>query len=251
MKKVKIIAYIVGVMWLVVAVQFAVNIGFRDEERMAEAFARTDASEVQSSVRVIGNYNDRFMTEQDRKDIISYILRNLGIDSEIEYTRKEGKQTISYCSKLSNQDVTIEAESIHLTDDENKTAGKEYVYVNFILKKNANQILDYKNELENIYKKMDYDSFTTSIQMQGEYEGKLTKSEKEKIVNDAIDYMQGSIVTEHISDDVSTVYAYTPCIADKVQIEKKDINMNLVFNYDEENKTTSFYMASPILNEDY
>ena len=50
---------------------------------------------------------------------------------------------------------------------------------------------------------------------------------------------------------ISTVYAYTPCITDKVQVEQKDINMNLIFNYNEENDKTYFYIASPILNEDY
>ncbi|BBF44748.1 hypothetical protein lbkm_3482 [Lachnospiraceae bacterium KM106-2] len=218
---------------------------------MAEAFARSDAQAVKGSVRLVGTYQDRFLTEQDRKDMIAYIIREMGINSDFSMTRKEGEKTVTYSTSLSNDQASIDLESIHLADDQKKTAGKEYLYVDFSLDKKVGKILNYKDQLENVFDKMDFTSVQTSVKMEGAYEGNLSTAKKEKIVADALDYMQGETVTKKMNGGISTVYAYTPCITDKVQVEQKDINMNLIFNYNEENDKTYFYMASPILNEDY
>ncbi|MEG1993198.1 MAG: YwmB family TATA-box binding protein [Acetivibrio sp.] len=90
-----------------------------------------------------------------------------------------------------------------------------------------------------------------SILLEKRYPGKLTLQEKEKVAADFLKAMQGKTVKEIKTEELFTIYAYSPRLHSYIVSENKKINLNMVFFYEEEKKETGFIAATPIYNEDY
>ena len=91
----------------------------------------------------------------------------------------------------------------------------------------------------------------TSVVFEGEYDRLLSLSEKNKITDQIIQEMQAKVVNESRTDEMYTVYCYTPLITNVTYSNGSRINLNIAFSNDEGESKTTLYLATPILNEDY
>lgn len=82
-------------------------------------------------------------------------------------------------------------------------------------------------------------------------EGRLTLQQKKEIMQDYLSQYQAVKVKSIETEALFTVYAYSKEIKEYVIVSKQEINLNLLFYYDEIKDQTIFIAASPIYNGDF
>lgn len=253
MRKVKVIGYVVGILWLVVAVQLIVNHSFKDENKMLDAFTNTKSQVVKSQLKVVGQYGAKYLTEEDKQTMIKFVAGKIGLEADTPIEKTQGTKTLTYALQKQGTyaDTNIEFISV---DTENKTKAtetKQYLMVTLTIYEKLNNILNYKNMVEKALDELQLDSYDTVIFFEGCYDGQLSLDKKNEIVEEVLQQLQGRIVVDHRGEDLFTVYCYTPLVDESIVSEGQKVNINLAFHYNEEANQTRLYMASPILNEEY
>lgn len=252
MKRVRILLYIIVLVWIGVAVQMAVNYAFRDEEKMLHAFAGADAKVVESRLTLVGNFGEKYMTVQDKESMIDFITRKLNITDTLEKEEVKGTSTTSMVARKESQKANAQIELISIdsqTADSAKTT-THYLYVTMELYDDISKILEYKNLIDGAYEELGIQDADASITLQGTYDRELTTEEKDAIADKMMADLQARVVKEN-RGNAYTIYAYTPVIDDYINVEEKRINLNVVFTYNKSDNITTLYVATPILNTDY
>lgn len=253
MKKVKMILYIIIVLWIGVLTQTGVRVLFQDEGRMIDAFANTNSSIVESKVEIAADYGTRYLAEEDKKDLIQYIFAAAGINEDYNVTLQRGKKTVTVKGekKSKNGEVSIELISLEKENEENEKQVKHYILVSLGIYSDNESILKYKELLEKAIKSVEVVSIQSVIKMNGVYTGNLTLEEKNKITDQLLSNLQAECISENRKDDLYTVSGYTGLIPEYITQEGRKVNINIVMNYDESKDKTNICLASPIINEDY
>lgn len=199
-------------------------------------------------------YGDVYLTEEERKEILENIVKELGIKNKYKYDEiSEGANRISrvdYAFKGGNL-------KLELSTQENKINSNVYSLNHFISVKmefeNATQTAwYYKNELEKILKDLPnmYIEPEVTISMQGEMQGEMSPVSMKKIGKEIFSQLDAKIVKDNWNQD-NTMYGYSESIDMCKSIAGKKVNVNVAFGYDEIRDITTVYVASPIYNGDY
>lgn len=250
---IKTALYAFAVIAVVFIVQIAINYSFQDEKKMVDAFSGAQSDVVKSQLQVVGNYGNKYMTQEDKEQMIDYVSGKLGIAGKLEKKVVQGNKTTSITANITGEksNTTIESISVEYEMDNEVIETSQYIYVTIEIYEEVNSILYYKNIIEDTFRQMDLDSVDTSISFQGEYKQMLTLKEKNEITDEILSVLQGKVVKDNRSDTMFTVYAYTPMIDEYISVDKNRVNVNVAFSYDEEAKRTMLYMASPVISFDY
>lgn len=83
------------------------------------------------------------------------------------------------------------------------------------------------------------------------YAGKLTIAQKETITEEVLTSYEAAEVSAIKTEDLFTVYAYSSHYGSPVTVNGQQINLNLVYYYNEISRETTLILATPIYNEDY
>lgn len=252
-QKVKVVLYGLAVMATIIGAQMFINYSFKDEHKMLEAFSNTKSQAIQSQLKVVGDFGNKYMTSDDKKKMIEFIGNQLGITEGIVYSETNGESTtcLTGTKNAENADTNIEVISVDYAREDGTIETKQYATVMLTIYKDTDSILPYKKKVENIFDQLQLSKYDTSITLQGAYDRQLTLEEKNEIANEMIGTLQGKVVTEHRGDSLFTIYAYTPLVSEYIMSKGSRININVAFTYDEYNEKTVIYVASPILNTDY
>lgn len=253
MKKMKMILYIMLVLWVGVLTQTGVRYFFQNEERIIDAFANTNSSVIESKVELVADYGTKYLTTADRKDLIQYIFNAIGVDEQYTISQTRGKKSSQMKAekKSKNGEVTVEIISLEKQIEEKETKVKQYILIDLGIYSNCESILKYKNLLEKAVENVNAVSYQSAVKINGVYTGRLTLEEKNKITNDLLDNLQAESVSENRKDELFTVSGYTGLIPEYIMQESRKTNINIVMNYDESKDKTNICLASPILNGDY
>lgn len=246
------VLYGLGILAVVVAVQMVVNRSFQNEGKMVDAFAGANAKVVKSELQIVGSFGNKYMTKEDKEELIDYLSGKLGIEGKVDKKIAEGSKTTSITANVPGDTSNTSIESISVDySNNNVTETTQYIYVTITIYKDINSILHYKNIVEKAYQEMGLRDTNTSLTFEGEYNQMLSLEEKNQITNAILMTLQGKVVRDNRSDQMYTVYAYTPMVEDYISVENKRVNVNIAFSYDETEKKTMLYMASPVINTDY
>lgn len=246
------VLYGLGILAVVIAVQMVVNRSFQNEGKMVDAFAGADSKVVKSELQIVGSFGNKYMTKEDKEELIDYLSGKLGIEGKVDKKIAEGSKTTSITANVPGDTSNTSIESISVDySNNNVTETTQYIYVTITIYKDINSILHYKNIVEKAYQEMGLRNTNTSLTFEGEYNQMLSLEEKNQITNAILMTLQGKVVRDNRSDQMYTVYAYTPMVEDYISVENKRVNVNIAFSYDETEKKTMLYMASPVINTDY
>lgn len=253
LQKIKVVVYGLAIMATIIGAQMFINYSFKDEHKMLEAFSNTKSQAIQSQLKVVGDFGNKYMTSEDKKTMIEFIGNQLGITEGIVYSETKGESTscLTGTKNAENADTNIEVISVDYPKEDGTVETKQYATVTLTIYKDTDSILPYKKMVENIFNQLELSNYDTSITLQGTYDTQLTLDEKNQIANGIIETLQGKVVTEHRGDSLFTIYAYTALVSDFITSKGSRININVAFTYDEYNDKTVIYVASPILNTDY
>ncbi|MDF2538921.1 MAG: putative rane protein [Herbinix sp.] len=252
LKRTKITLYMVVVLWLAVVTQVIVNRVFHEELRITEAFVKSNAEEMQSSIEVIAEYSGGFLSEEDKKSIIESLADAIGleIDREIKVD-KEGVRTEYYYYKKAKQ-ATSEIKVVSIEQEEDAAVKtKHYIIVRLGISKSIESIDRYKSKIENALEKLGVNYQQITMQFDGTYEGSLTAAEKNDIVSLLVDELQGKKAIEYDEGDLYTVYAYTGLLNEYIVSNGYKVNIQIAITYNELTNRTKVTLATPILNHNW
>lgn len=252
-RKIKSVLYVMALLCVVVLIQLIINRSYQDEGKLIRAFESTKATPVRGKLQVVGNFGDKYMTTEDKENLIDHISSKLGITDPLEKKKVEGDTTISISARAEGPSSETDIEAISITTEEQEKIHKttQYLYVTIDLYDGLSSVLGYKDIIEDTFSEVGLKNIDTSLLLTGVYDGKLTLLEKNRITDDIMSQLQAEVVAENRSESLYTVYGYTPNIATSLEMEDKKVNVNVAFSYDEAKEETTLYLASPVVNEDY
>lgn len=253
MKKIKMILYIAAVLWIGVLTQVGVRYFFQDEGRIMDAFASTNSNIIESKVELAADYGTKYLSTEDKKDLIQYLFTEIGVDHNYTITQTRGNESsqIKAEKKSKNGEVSIEIISLERQSEVAETKVKQFILVDLEIYSKSESILHYKNLLEKAVNSIGTENYQSSVKINGVYTGQLTLEEKNKITDGLLKNLQAQSVSENRKDDLFIVSGYTGLIPEYITQDGKKVNINIVLSYNETANETNICLASPILNGDY
>lgn len=248
-KQMRFTLYIVAVLWLAVITQVGVNKIFTNGLKITEAFVKTKTEDMKSSIEVIAEYSNVFLSEDDKKNVIQQISDAIGltIDGDIDVWKEDNRIEYSYYKKAKNATSEIKVVSMELQQD-NAVKIQHYIFVRISVLKSINSIDKYKEIIEDSMKKLGVNSAQTTMEYAGYYTGELSLERKQEIAYLLVDELQGEIAQEYDEGDLYTVYGFTGLLNDYVVSAGQKVNIQVAITYNEISDKTIVYLATPILN---
>lgn len=249
-KKIRRILYITIVLWVAVLTQIAVNYYFTDEMKLVDAFTNTNSSVLSSNLYLVADLGDDYLSEEDEKNLVQYMSSKIGIDSVGEITKEE-KDNILY-TKKETEDATTIIKLVRNSEEHNGiTLINRYIILDLTINHDCSSILKYKDKAEKIADKLEAKTIESQVTFNGLYHGTIEEYKKDEISEKFLKDLQAKTVLKQNIDGVYTIYAYTGLIGDYIKVGNSKVNVNIIFTYNENEKSTNLYVATPILNTDY
>lgn len=218
-------------------------------------------------------YGTNYLGEDGSRELLDRIANKLGVNTKYEYIRektdtgyvailtKEGAD-----SKLVIKLITVEKEEsetvisqkqyLSMNLEINNSINSAFYYYNNIAKIMKNVIFENKDNNENITEENINNNLTISVK--GLIQGNVSIDEQVRISEKMLNEFGAKEVFDSINESADeskmkmySLYGYSKGIEDYVAIGKEKININIVFNYNEENRETIIHIGSPIVNYDY
>ncbi len=252
-RRIKMTLYVVVLLGVVILVQLIINRSYQDEGKLVKAFESTKATPVRGKLQVVGCFGDKYMTTEDKENLIDHVSNRLGITDPLVKKTVEGETTISVTAKAEGPSSETDIEAISITTEEKEKIRKttQYLYVTIDLYDGMDSVIGYKEIIEDTFDEVGLSNIDSSMLLTGMYQGKLTLLEKDRLTDDIMSQLQAEVIVENRSEVLYTVYGYSHNIVTSLEIDGKEVNVNVAFSYDETKDETTLYLASPVVNEDY
>lgn len=252
MKKNRLL-YLLAIICIIVLVQlfFSFNKN-NNEDAIVSAFTEVDFKNTDSSIEAVVNYGNRYLNEEEKKELLNDIAKKIGLNETYEYSvERNGTGEVSKIYKKAKKATTsIKLASIENEINNNVIELEQYIIINITFNNSVENVITYKEKIDEIFVNMDLKAEIT-INLIGAYDGNLDINTKDSIVEQLLDAIEANIVTEKRDDSTYNVYAYTNLITKYITVEEKKVNVNIAINYDESNDVTNVMLSSPIINVDY
>lgn len=252
LKRMKFTLYIVLVLWLAFGTQTVMNRFFREKLQITEAFVKTDAEDMQSSIEAVAECKSEYLSEEDKKNFIRQIADAIGlkIDKDISIIKDDDRIEYSFNKRV--KQASSEIKVISLEQKENSTVKiKNYIIVRLTILKSVQSIDKYKSILESTLGHLGFSDKQITMQYKGCYDGELSKKEKEQIVKMLVEDLQGKVAVEYDEGDLYTVYAYTGLLEEYIMSNGSKVNIQVAIAYNKVSNKTTVYLATPIINQNW
>ncbi len=248
----KILVYIFVLVWLVVAVQLAVNAGMKKEDQIIEAFSVVDTIPVESDVEAYGYFGDMYLSPETREQMLVNLAKELGIteDYTLESTSGEAFSKSRLVKDGAFARTNLQIISLETQDENGADMIQQYFYTTITIYNSVEHILYYRDLLEDTYENVGMKA-DVNIYLAGEIDGELTKEKKEWLVNSFLEAMEAEEVCGSRIMDMYTIYGYTPNEREYVYQNSEKVNVNIAITYDEETDKTRVHMAVPFIAKSF
>lgn len=252
-KKAKLTIYILGVLWISVIMQLAVNTFLRPNHNILDAFINTNPEVSSSELEVAADYGKGYLSEADRRDLILYIASEIGLQvNDDVVTNRKGNDCEVYIEKKNkNAETLIKLVSVELENSNGIAEINHYILVRLTIYENMDSLLGYRDLIKDIFKNLNVKNIQTNMQVNGNYKGKLTLDEMNEIANSMVTNLQGKIAYANRQDDLYTIYAYSGLLDEYVNSIGNKINIHIAIDYDEDTDSTKILLGTPVINGGY
>lgn len=224
----------------------------KEEDKTVEAFETLQLSSVEGCVEILAPIGKNYEKQEGKELFLTGLIRelNLADKPEFQYEEKAEKEEISYVKEADDEKASISFITEKGGGSEQMQGEYQYVYITYELKDNIDQLLQYKTKIERLMKMRNLSSFT-NLSLKGSRAGKMTLEEKEEVTDRLFHSLEASVVEAVREEELYTVYGYSELLRNSISYGENEINLNLAFSYDEENRRTVFYLAMPYVQTDY
>ena len=215
---------------------------------LVDAFAASDAGNVESRLQITADYGSAFLTERDKQSLIAYLANAIGVnmDGEVEYKENDICQVYEYRRAAKQAETTIKA--VTLREEITKT----YLYVELVIYQDTEyNALEYRDIILDAMDALKVKQVETTLQLAGIYEGKLAFGEWNRIADNMVKKLSGKIIYENRDEELYTIYAYSKLLPEYIVVEGKKMNMQVVIRYEEDYDRTVVYLATPLLRGEW
>lgn len=249
---IKPVLYSILVIGVMIGLQLLITAFYRDEEKMIVAFTDSEANYKKSQITVVGNLGEKYFTKEDKENLIEFLGTEIGLqkDYDVQTVKGDKTETVSVFKQGSNANTEIEMISVEEVKNQ-KPVINQYVYVKLTLYEDKSKILSYRNLIQDAMNKLEIGTVNSTVKIEGTYDGKLSQLDKNKIADQIVNELQLTIISDHRGEELFTIYGYSSLIKDYILVENNKVNVNIIFQYDEEQNQTVLYLATPVMNEDY
>ncbi|MBH1940717.1 YwmB family TATA-box binding protein [Mobilitalea sibirica] len=252
LKRTKFTLYIAVVLWLAFATQIIVNRVFHESFQITQAFVKTNAIGQQSSIEIIAECKNDFLSEEDKKLIIHKIADSIGltIDKDISVSREGARSEYSFEKQAKSANTMIKIVSLE-QKQEDAIKINHYIVVRLSILRGMQSIDQYKTVLNKTLDSVGIDQKQVTLQYEGSLNGRLTLNEKDRIANLLVEELKGDIAIKYDEEDLYTVYGYTGLINEFVTSTGSKVNIHIAITYDEKEDKTKVLLATPIINQSW
>ena len=246
----KMMMVFVGVLWIAAGIQLIKNMNQEDEEQIVQAFQQTNclATECKLTAEMkLGEYRTRIGQEQMLQDIAA----GLGIHGSVDMTSQteDGKTVVRLSREASQAQITMDVLTTE-EEVEGMVESEQYFRAQIVLYDNLECAFYYKEDLERALSSYG-ENAQTGIQFYGELAGKLSDEKRDMIIEQMFDKISANVCRSFKTENVYTVYAYTDGLDEYRRINGEKVNVTAAVTYHEEDDKTCFYLAMPVIKEDY
>jgi len=252
-KKAKLTIYILGVLWISVIMQLAVNAFLRPDHNILDAFTNTNPEVASFELEVAADYGNGYLSEADKKELVLYIAREIGlqVDENVIINRKNNDCEVYIEKKNKNAQTLIKVVSVDMENVSDKTEINHYILVRLTIYKDMDSLLSYRDLIKDIFKKLKAENIQTNMQINGTCQGKLTLEEMNEIADSMVTDLQGKIAYANRQDNLYTIYAYSGLLDEYVNSVGNKINIHIAIDYDEDTDSTRILLGTPVINGGY
>lgn len=246
-------------------------------EVLSDVFNEEGIDESECIIEGYYYYGSMYLSEEGSHELLGKIADGLGVVSEYEYHRERTASgyTAALLKEGADSTLLLKLITVENEESENLISQQQYLSINLTIEDSVESGFYYRNLIEatmkNLFKEKEKNpdyysgerhSYADNLWLS--VKGKLygaAEVERQKEIAEAV---LAGIGAEKIFDNeenvgawedkdliMYSIYAYTSGIDDYVAIGSEKINVNIVFNYDEENNVTYIHAGSPIINYDY
>lgn len=253
-KRILIALLAVMILFIAITAQFMMKGFMKEKVQISEVFLDSQVIATKSSLEMAGRYMTKSLTKEQKQQVIQTITNEIGLvfgPDELIWQEEEKVTQVSLHRQSKAADTKIKLVSVNVNKDGEIPIIQNYILVHMELSDHIEQIVDYKELLQDCFHELEMSEESASIQFIGKYPGSLTLDSKNVIADQMIDQLNGHITYENRADDLYTVYAYSGSIAEHISVGKSKVNIQVAMNYNEELNETMVYLATPIMNGSY
>ena len=239
---------LISAVWILVIVKMIAGVLFEKNTSLVSAFSATEPGFLTATVEVTARYPEEYLDSFDKRQMMTRIAKEIGLvmteAPKVEVT--QARQELSYEKNARAADTQLRIISLREETEEGAEV-KHYLYGKITLRESMESILSYKELLEETFAGLRGTEISTTIRLEGEYNGYLTMERRNELTKKMLSALNATVVYDYREEDLYTVYAYTAALTDYITVEKKKINLHIAMSRDEENYRTLLYLATPIL----
>lgn len=240
----KVIVYFIGLVWIAVLLQLVVIAGTKNDTKIVEAFQAGNSIPLESSVVVSGNYEKYLVSEKEQKALLSFIAKNLEIS---EYRFAESKNTLKLYAGNENNTTSITLNNLESGTGKNKKVCQQ-VITKIDLRDHIDCIIDFKEKIKEAYRRLDM-AGKFYINMKGSYSGRLSAPQRTAMKDTIYRVLETCEVDEQNVSGSYIYYGYTRRLDTYQMLNKKKVNLQLTFAYDEEKGQTYLNLSVPFYGQ--
>jgi transcriptional regulator with GAF, ATPase, and Fis domain len=237
---------------MAVGTQVLVNRMFKEDFKITEAFVNINSDDMQSNIEAVAEYQKDFLSENDKKELISFIANEIGliIDQDITIVKDGNRSEYSFVKEAKSAKSEIKIVSIE-EEINSVVKMKHYIVIRLNIYNTIESMDKFQSKIKNAMNKIGIAKPQITLQFNGSYEGRLTKNQKDEIADKLIKSLQGKIAYEYEEGNIDTIYAYTGLLNEYIMTVGSKVNIQIAFNYNELLGKTTVYLATPILSESW
>lgn len=223
------------------------------KDDVQEAFLEINYDEVSSAVEGFGEYSSSYATEEESKNIIISMASILGMDIEredITVNNTKGRRESAYMRRTENCDVTIQFITHEEEGSNNVIMCTQYAYVLMDFKNSTQYAQTYREIVEKMFERTGV-SGNVYTHYNGVTNGNTAITLRDNISSLLLKNMDAKVVSEYSDDTTTIIYAYTEKIKDVIEVNGKEINMNITVTYSEKDDKTTYTLSTPVNNNDF
>ncbi|BCJ96717.1 hypothetical protein acsn021_42860 [Anaerocolumna cellulosilytica] len=252
-KKSKMTIYVLGVLWIAVIMQIAVNNFLIPKSNILEAFISTNTEVSSFELEMVADYGNNYLSESDKRDLVVFIAGKIGLTANKDViVNRNGEDSEALLQKIGkNSETLIKVISKEQENEEGIPELKHYIIVDLKLYENLDSILEYHKLLDKVFKEIKTNKVETTMQLSSKYKGRLSLDNMNTLADRMVDNLQGKIAYDNRSEKLFTIYAYTGLLDEYVTSMGTKINIHVAMNYDETTDSTNVYLGTPVINGGY
>lgn len=246
---------ILSSVWLVAFVALILSWVNEDKKQgdIVTAFATENYLSTNGVVKVYADYGNKYLSEEDKKEIITKLANAIGINGDLEFqTTREGKDgaftgitSFSVYNNYSSTDIRIV--TIENQEDSGVVYLEQYILMEISIDNSVNSAVYYKDKVEKTLNGMKIAADVT-LSLKGAVQGTLSNDKKNEICENIIEELDGELVIGGENDSIYTVYAYTESIDEYVLNGTVKSNINVMITYDKGKDVTWIQVGVPIID---